>query len=137
MQLLFPALQNQPFLAPDNMEFPEKELCPCKGHSKMNPVFGWLQLHCFMNSRGLGSSTHATRDPRDPVESLTSLSGSGRRKIEETSTGTFKQSTCRKRLFHPCPEGSVFTGHREVQFPPHSTLVLSQLQSIRGEWHQF
>lgn len=59
----------------------------------MNAVFGWLQLNCFMNSLGLIRSTHATRDPCDPVESLTSLSGTGRRKIEETSKGTFKQST--------------------------------------------
>lgn len=129
-QLLFPARQKQLFLTLDNTEFPELELCPCKAHSKMNPVFGWLQLNCFMNSPGLSSSTHATRDLCDPVESLTSLSGSGRRKIKKTST------SC-KRLFHPCSERSVFTGHGEFQFPPHSTLVLSQLQSIRGEWHQF
>lgn len=91
----------------------------------MNPIFGWLQVNCFMSSPEPSSSTHATRDLRDPVESLTSVSGSGRRKIET--------STSHKRLFHPCSEGSVFTRHGEVQFPSHSTLVLYQLEIIRGK----
>lgn len=47
----------------------------------------------------------------------------------EASMGTCKQNTCHKRLFHPSPEGSVFMGQRKVQFPPHSALVLSQLQA--------
>lgn len=68
-------------MAPDNTAFPERELCRCKGHCKMSPVFGWLQQNCFMNSPGPSSSAHATGNPSDPVEGFTSLSGAGRRKI--------------------------------------------------------
>lgn len=107
-------------MAPNNTDFPERELCRCKGRCKISPVFGWLQLNCFMNKQSWTQQQRSRYGKSFRSSGRLNFSVRGRQKKDregETSTGTFRQNSCHKRLFHPCPEGSVFTGQREVRFP--------------------